>query len=105
MQFLYGLTREFLALRSLIGLSRDISSAQLRQGLRRPHSYLPTVCSMKRSNEFATASPTKKPKTRPRLAVPDYCDVEPRRDDAGRIIWPAPANAIEEARTFIKEWY
>jgi len=59
---------------------------------------------MKRSNGFVTASPTKKPK-KARPILPDYCDVEPRRDGAGDIVWPAPANAIEEARIFIKEWY
>jgi len=60
---------------------------------------------MKRNNGFSTASPAKKPKTKPRPAVPDYCDVEPRRDEAGGIIWPAPAKDMEEARTYLKEWY
>jgi hypothetical protein len=60
---------------------------------------------MKRSDSFATASPAKKQKTKPRPAVPDYCDVEPRRDEAGEIIWPAPPAAIEDARRFIKQWY
>jgi hypothetical protein len=60
---------------------------------------------MKRSNGFATASPSKKSKAKPRTAVPDYCDIEPHRDEAGEIIWPAPAKAIEEARIFIEDWY
>lgn len=45
----------------------------------------------------------KKPK--PRLSVPDYCDVETVKDDEGKAIWPAPEAAMEEARAFIKEWY
>ncbi|KIX03422.1 uncharacterized protein Z518_06974 [Rhinocladiella mackenziei CBS 650.93] len=40
---------------------------------------------------------------KPRPKLPDYCDVEPRRDDAGRIIWPAPQPAMDKAREFIKE--
>ncbi len=44
-----------------------------------------------------------KVKARPKL--PDYCDVEPRHDEAGNAIWPAPAAAMEEARAFIREWY
>ena len=33
---------------------------------------------------------------------PDYCDVATRKDGTGADIWPAPANAIEEARAFLK---
>ncbi|RMZ77288.1 hypothetical protein DV737_g4465, partial [Chaetothyriales sp. CBS 132003] len=40
-------------------------------------------------------------KRRPK--VPDYCDVEPRRDENGQMIWPAPETAMQEARSFIKE--
>jgi len=42
---------------------------------------------------------------RPREQLPDYCDVEPRRDDTGAIVWPAPEEAIENAREFLREWY
>ncbi len=63
------------------------------------------IQAMKRSNGFATASPAKKPKAKPRPAVPDYCDVEPLRNEDGAVIWPAASNAIEEAREFIREWY
>ncbi len=42
-------------------------------------------------------------KTRPK--VPDYCDVEPRRDANGQPIWPADATAIEQAREWIREWF
>ena len=60
---------------------------------------------MSRSIGFANGSPAKKTKTKHRPVVPDYCDVEPRQNEAGEVIWPAPANAIEEARKFIVEWY
>lgn len=42
---------------------------------------------------------------RPREQLPDYCDVEPRRDGSGAIVWPAPEEAIEGAREFMREWY
>lgn len=44
----------------------------------------------------------KKPK--PRLHVPDYCEVETVKDDEGNTIWPAAAAAMEKARSFIREW-
>ena len=34
----------------------------------------------------------------------EYCDVEPRRSEIGEIIWPAPVEAIENARKFLREW-
>lgn len=44
-------------------------------------------------------------KQKPRPKVPDYCDVVPKQDEDGEIIWPAPKRAMENARAFIKEWY
>ncbi|EXJ86821.1 hypothetical protein A1O3_03775 [Capronia epimyces CBS 606.96] len=41
--------------------------------------------------------------TKARVKLPDYCDVEPRRDASGKAIWPAPEAAMEGARAFIKE--
>ena len=41
---------------------------------------------------------------RSREQLPDYCDVEPRRDDNGAIIWPAPEKSIDDAREFLREW-
>ena len=38
-----------------------------------------------------------------RAPEPDYCDVEPRKD-GDEIVWPAPSDAMEKARTFIQEW-
>ncbi|KAK4943537.1 hypothetical protein LTR10_016831 [Elasticomyces elasticus] len=40
---------------------------------------------------------------KPRLKLPDYCDVEPKRDENGSAIWPAPQEAIDKARALIKE--
>jgi hypothetical protein len=41
---------------------------------------------------------------KPKPKVPDYCDVEPQRDEQGEVIWPAAKEAMEEAREFIKDW-
>lgn len=43
-----------------------------------------------------------KPKaSKPKPQVPDYTDAEPKKDEDGTTVWPAPANAIEEARDFL----
>ncbi|KAI4113538.1 MAG: hypothetical protein LQ338_008159 [Usnochroma carphineum] len=42
---------------------------------------------------------------RQREQVPDYCNVQPRQDDKGATLWPASPKAIEEAQTFLREWY
>lgn len=47
----------------------------------------------------------KERKAKPRLRVPDYCEVETVKDEKGEIVWPAPTAAIENARAFIREWY
>jgi hypothetical protein len=39
-----------------------------------------------------------------RSKVEDYCNVEPRRDSRGDIIWPALSEQIIAAQAFIKEW-
>ena len=54
---------------------------------------------MKRS-----ANGNAKPPAKPRPKVPDYCDVEPERDGHGNGIWPAPEEAVEKARAFLREW-
>ena len=37
--------------------------------------------------------------------LPEYCDVAPQTDEHGSIVWPAAAEAIESARSFLREWY
>ena len=41
--------------------------------------------------------------TKAKTPIPDYTDTEPRRDENGEAIWPAPKSAINEARAFINE--
>ena len=63
------------------------------------------------SQSYATKSPKVAPKakmpaakvTKPKPKVPDYCDVETLKDEHGNPIWPAPEEAIEKARAFIRE--
>jgi hypothetical protein len=47
----------------------------------------------------------KEKKAKPRLHVPDYCEVDTIKDNEGNPIWPAPISAIDKARAFIKDWY
>ena len=35
---------------------------------------------------------------------PDYCDAQPQKSEDGSIIWPAPMDAMESARAFLREW-
>ena len=60
------------------------------------------IRSMKRKATDLTTSPKTKRQKDP---VPDYCDVEPRRDTREGIIWPASEKAIEVARDFLRKWY
>ena len=53
---------------------------------------------MKRKATNAKGAPSKRQKE----PEPDYCDLETRKDENGADMWPAPANAIEDARAFIK---
>ncbi|MCJ1391702.1 hypothetical protein MMC18_004567 [Xylographa bjoerkii] len=51
----------------------------------------------------ATDTSSASKSTRPKEAIPDYCDVEPHRDDREGIIWPAPEKAMDEAREFLRD--
>lgn len=42
---------------------------------------------------------------KPKVEIPEYHLAVSRRTDDGEIIWPAPKDQIERARTIIKEWY
>ncbi|KAI4224428.1 MAG: hypothetical protein LQ349_007246 [Xanthoria aureola] len=55
---------------------------------------------MKRKAADAKESPQVKRQKEP---VPDYCDIQTRKDDNGSILWPASLEAIEVARQYIKE--
>lgn len=41
--------------------------------------------------------------SRARAKIPDYCDVDTRRDAGGNVIWPAAPDAMAEAGDFILE--
>ncbi|KAL8721579.1 MAG: hypothetical protein Q9225_001787 [Loekoesia sp. 1 TL-2023] len=55
---------------------------------------------MKRKAVDAKESPISK---RQKEHIPDYCSVEPLKDENGAVLWPAAPNAIEDARSFLKE--
>ena len=52
---------------------------------------------MKRKATDTNDAPSKRVKE----PLPDYCDVETRKDENGVSIWPATTNAIEDARDFL----
>lgn len=37
-------------------------------------------------------------------SIADYCDESPRLDVSGSILWPASAEAMDDARNFIRAW-
>jgi len=57
---------------------------------------------MKRSISESAKTPKSKKQREPE---PDYCDIAPKLGEDGSIIWPAPAKAIEDARTFLRQWF
>lgn len=52
---------------------------------------------------MSAARGAKKLAGKPNPKVPDYCDVESKRDGHGKLIWPATEEALEAARAFIRE--
>ena len=53
----------------------------------------------------ATESQASAKAKRVRETEPDYCDAHCQKDEHDSIIWPAPPDAMESARSFLKEWY
>ncbi|KAL8794333.1 MAG: hypothetical protein Q9195_003160 [Heterodermia aff. obscurata] len=51
----------------------------------------------------AAESQTSGKAKRVRQTEPDYCDAQCQRDEHGSIIWPAPLDAMESARSFLKD--
>ena len=56
---------------------------------------------MKRKATDSQSTPKAKRSKEP---LADYCDVEVRKDEEGNPIWPALPEAIENARSFLREW-
>lgn len=66
------------------------------------NTYAQNTSNMKRKADFSVKSPAAK---RQRESEPDYCDAVPRTGGNGFTIWPAPAEAMESARKFLRQWY
>lgn len=92
---MYGLRYQSIGLRSLLTLHvRCQATCAIRL-----HTVLP-----KRQARGMKRAAIGKPKAvKPKPQVPDYTDAEPHRDDKGDAIWPAPAEAIEKARAFLRQ--
>lgn len=62
------------------------------------------AANMKRSTPSSGTKAAPKAK-RPRVEVPEYHLTPSMRDEDGEVIWPAPRDQIENARSMIREWY
>ena len=62
-----------------------------------------STASTKMKRKLGSATSPSKPK-KVRAEVPDYCDVEVRKDARGSVVWPAPEEAMDKARDFLREW-
>ena len=59
---------------------------------------------MKRKATLELTSKAKRPKEPEKEIEKDYCDVATQKDDVGDVIWPAPVEAIESARSYLRAW-
>ena len=94
------LTRHATLLRKCIHFSPD---AKPRSIISRPWRIVSRSYTreMKRKATESVTEPKAKRQKEPEL---DYCDVIPRKDDHGNILWPASKQSIDCARDFLKEW-
>lgn len=97
-----------LFVRCLRGVARPQVLSRLYAQPRRLRECNPTLFATheySRGRWYATrgGGMSKTAAKKPRPQVPDYCDVEPRRDEAGNVVWPASETAMEEAREFIRQ--
>lgn len=66
-----------------------------------PSSNARLAASMKRKAPDSKSASKAKRQKEPKA---DYCDLETRKDENGETIWPAPAEVMDVARNFLKEW-
>ena len=93
---MHGIRRVLLIGRgSLLGLCSRYQSTCIA---RLPKLFLER---QSRGMKRATNGKPKAVKLKPQ--VPDYTDVEPLRDEQDNPIWPAPADAMDKARAFLKQ--
>jgi hypothetical protein len=55
---------------------------------------------MKRKAESGGAEAS----ARKSVKIEDYCSVQPRQDEDGNPLWPAPETHMNAARKFLEEW-
>lgn len=102
--------RQFWSKVSVVASSRVATYLQSRNSFRSnrpcslPHS-LSSVGQLREMKRKATESQVSSKAKRVREAEPEYCDAACQRDENDSVIWPAPSEAMESARSFLKEWY
>lgn len=85
--------------------SRNIFRSNRHCPLLHSPSSVGQLREMKRKAAGIQVSSVSSKAKRVREAVPEYCDAACQRDENDSIIWPAPSEAMESARSFLKEWY
>ena len=102
--------RQFWSRLSVVTCGQVATRLQSRNSFQsdRPCSLLHSLSSVGQLREMkrkATESQASSKAKRVREAEPEYCDATCQRDENDSIIWPAPSEAMESARSFLKEWY
>lgn len=77
---------------------RHLSSSHQKRSV---VSVIRTYSTMKRKATDAKTGPKAKRQKEPEA---DYCDVITRKDESGDTVWPASMEAVENARSFLREW-
>ena len=98
--YVLALTKQATGSCSFIHSSPNASSFYLSFQPRRGLSKSSTR-GMKRKAANSGTDPKPKRQKEPEA---DYCDVKPRQDADGNVIWPSSEQSIHNARDFLKEW-
>lgn len=69
-----------------------------------PAQHSTRYFAMKRTATAASLTSGAKSTKKPRPAVPEYHLTPSVRNEDGSIVWPAPEDKMEAARSFIREW-
>ena len=78
--------------------------ASLRINLSPLGGFLAPLLVMKRSATLSTATNSNRRAKKARIEVPEYHLAKSVQTESGEVVWPAPQDKIDAARSFILEW-
>ena len=81
-----------------------LQRASLRIHVRRLEGFLAPLVVMKRSATTSTATNSTGRAKKSRVEVPEYHLAKSVKTESGEVVWPAPQDKIDAARSFILEW-